>query len=144
MSISVAIRCFQNAFITNAESGTTAWFALGVNGVFATTVADAALMLSVIAADPALARVGDAADGPTLRIAVSTKPPLQGLSVDREHVKALFASAAALLHAGHEVERSEPSYPNAAAIAGLSRWFAGTAADVRANDAVVTQHLGVH
>jgi amidase len=115
--------------VVPCDLGTTDWFGLSENGVFATTVADAALMLSVIAADPALARVGDAADGPTLRIAVSTKPPLQGLGVDREHVKALFASAASLLHAGHEVERSEPSYPNAAAIAGLSRWFAGTAAD---------------
>jgi amidase len=115
--------------VVPCDLGATDWYGLSENGALATTVADAALMLSVLAGDASFARVGDAADGPALRIAVSTKPPLQGLGVDREHVKALFASAAALLHAGHEVERFDPAYPNAAAMAGLARWFAGTAAD---------------
>ena len=109
--------------------GATDWFGLSENGPLATTVADAALVLSVLAGDASLARVADASDGAPLRIGVSTRPPLQGLAVDRDHVRALFASAAALLHGGHEVERFEPTYPTAVAFAGMARWFAGTAAD---------------
>lgn len=121
--------------VVPCDLGATDWYGLSENGPLATTVADAALVLSVMAGDPALAHVADASDAPALRIAVSTRPPLQGIAVDREHVKALFASAAALLHEGHDVERFEPSYPNAAAMAGLVRWFAGTAADAEGLDA---------
>lgn len=125
--------------VVPCDLGATDWYGLSENGALATTVADAALMLSVLAGDPSLATVTDAADGPPLRIAVSTRPPLQGISVDREHVRALFASAAALLHAGHVVTRFEPSYPNAAAAAGLVRWFAGTAADAEHLDPVLLE-----
>ena len=115
--------------VVPCDLGENDWYGLAENGPLATTVADAALVLSVMAGDSALAHVTDAADGPPLRIAVSTRPPLRGLPVDREHVKALFASAAALLHAGHDVERFDPVYPNATATAAMARWFAGAAAD---------------
>ncbi|MFN8167529.1 MAG: amidase family protein [Candidatus Nanopelagicales bacterium] len=120
--------------VVPAEVGPNDWYGMTENGVLATTATDAGLMLSVMAGDPSLAHVADASDAPALRIAVSTKPPLAGIAVDREHVKALFASAAALLHEGHEVERFEPTYSNAAAMAGLVRWFAGTAADAETLD----------
>jgi amidase len=120
--------------VVPCDLGATDWYGLSENGALATTVADAALMLSVLAADPSLAHVPDAADGPPLRIAVSTRPPLTGLTVDREHVRALFASAAVLLHGGHEVERFDPRYTNGAAIAAFVRWFAGTAADAEGLD----------
>ena len=115
--------------VVPCDLGANDWYGLAENGPLATTVADAALVLSVMAGDPALAHVTDAADGPPLRIGVSTRPPLKGLPVDREHVKALFASAAALLHAGHHVERFDPVYPNAIATAAFARWFAGAASD---------------
>ena len=109
--------------------GSADWFGLSENGAMATTVADTALMLSVLAEDPSLAHLTDADDAPALRIAVSTRPPVPGVSVDLEHVRALFDTAAALMRAGHEVERKDPTYPTGAAAAGLLRWCAGTAAD---------------
>ncbi len=115
--------------VVPCDLGETDWYGLSENGALATTVADVALMLSVLAGQPSLATVGDAADGPSLRIAVSTRPPVPGVTVDRDHVKALFACAAALLHAGHDVSRHDPTYPTSAATAGLLRWFAGTAGD---------------
>ncbi len=115
--------------VVPCDLGHNDWYGLAENGPLATTVADAALVLSVMADVASLAHVTDAADGPPLRIAVSTRPPLTGVPVDREHVRALFASAAALMHAGHDVERFDPTYPNAVATAALTRWFAGAAAD---------------
>ncbi len=115
--------------VVPCDLGATDWYGLSENGSMGTTVADVALMLSVIAGAPELAHVADAADGPALRIAVSTRAPVQGVSVDREHVRALFQTAGALMNAGHDVERFDPTYPQGAAIAGLIRWFAGTAAD---------------
>ncbi|MFN8149400.1 MAG: amidase family protein [Candidatus Nanopelagicales bacterium] len=113
--------------VVPAEVGPNDWYGMTENGVLATTATDAGLVLSVLAEDPTLAAAGDAADGPELRIAVSTRPPVQFAKVDREHVRALFATAAALMHDGHTVERHDPTYPTPVAIAALARWFAGTA-----------------
>ena len=113
--------------VVPAEVGPNDWYGLTENGVLATTAADAGLVLSVLAEDPSLAAAGDAADGPELRIAVSTRLPVQFAKVDVEHVRALFQTAAALMHDGHTVERHDPSYPTSVAIAALTRWFAGTA-----------------
>jgi amidase len=121
--------------VVPCDLGETDWYGLSENGAMGTTVADVALMLSVLADDPSLATVADAADGPALRIAVSTRAPVQGVTLDREHVRALFQTAGALMHAGHEVERFDPTYPQGAAIAGLTRWFAGAAGDAEKLDA---------
>jgi amidase len=118
--------------VVPADLGATDWYGLSENGVLATTVADAALVLSVMAARPGLAVVADP-DRP-LRIAVSTRPPVQGVALDREHVRAVFEIAGSLLRAGHDVQREDPTYPQTAALAGLARWFAGTAADADALD----------
>jgi amidase len=117
--------------VVPCDLGETDWYGLSENGALGTTVADTALLLSVMADDPSLAVLGDV---PTLRIAVSTRPPVQGVKVDREHVRALFTTAAALMRDGHMVERHDPTYPNAAAVAGLARWFAGTWADAEKLD----------
>jgi len=117
--------------VVPCDLGETDWYGLSENGALGTTVADAALLLSVLAADPSLAVLGDV---PTLKIAVSTRPPVQGVKVDREHVRALFTAAAALMRDGHDVERHDPTYPNSAAVAGLARWFAGTWADAEKLD----------
>ena len=58
--------------------GRNAWWGLAENGPLATTVEDAALMLSVLADDPELARAVDTRPE-TLRIAVSNAPPSVGL-----------------------------------------------------------------
>ena len=54
--------------VVPCDLGETDWYGLSENGAMGTTVADVALMLSVIADDPSLATVSDAADGPALRI----------------------------------------------------------------------------
>jgi len=115
--------------VVPCDLGDTDWYGLSENGALATTVGDAALLLSVMADDASLADL-DADLGP-LCIAVSTKPPVQGVSVDLEHVRALFQTAGALKAEGHAVERFDPAYPNGAAIAGLARWFAGTWSDAQ-------------
>jgi amidase len=114
--------------VVPSDLGSTNWYELAENGPLATTVADTALLLSVMADDPAYSVI---AELPALRIAVSTKPPVQGVRADLEHVRALFGAAAALMREGHEVEREDPRYPNAAAMAGFSRWFAGAWSDAQ-------------
>lgn len=122
--------------VVPCDLGETDWYGLSENGALGTTVADTALLLSVMAGDPSLAQLDDV---PTLRIAVSTRPPVQGVKVDREHVRALFETAGALLRDGHEVERHDPTYPNSAAVAGLVRWFAGTYADAAVLDSALLE-----
>lgn len=115
------------------RSGAAAdWYSMSENGALATTAADAALLLSVMAGDPGLARILPM--GERIRAAVSFQPPIIGLPVDPAWAAAADVLASMLRGAGHEVCAADPvsltdSVGNAAAIAGLVRWFAGTAAD---------------
>jgi amidase len=109
------------------ELGATDWYGLSENGALGTTVADVALLLSVMAAEPALADVSEP-DRP-LRFAASITSPVQGVVVDREHARAAYATAGLLMREGHTAERVTLPSPQTAAIAGLARWFAGAAAD---------------
>jgi amidase len=92
----------------------------------ATTVDDAALLLSVMADDPSLATVGPPAG--KLRVAVSTKVPLPGVKVDPETLAAVGATAKALVAAGHDVTRADPPYSQSAANAVVA-WFTAATAD---------------
>lgn len=121
--------------VVPAELGETDWYGLSENGALATTTEDAALLLSVMADDPALAVVSPPDE--RLRIALSFRPPVAGVTLDPSFAAAAESAAAILRSAGHDVRRAEPvsvtdSAGNAAAIAGLVRWFAGTAADADA------------
>jgi amidase len=111
--------------IAPVDLGVGEWFGLSEHGAIATTVADAALMLSVMAADPSLARVEE----PTaaLRVACSVTPPVAGVPVETEVVRATFAAAAALRETGARVERDGPRYPLTAGPAVTARWFAAAA-----------------
>ena len=117
--------------VVPAHLGATDWFNMSENGPLTTTVADAALLLSVMADDPSLAEL---ADPGSLSIAVGTRSPVAGVSVDREWVRATFETAGLLMRAGHRVERKEVTIPQTAALAGLARWFAGTAADAETTE----------
>lgn len=112
--------------VVPAQLGATDWYGMSENGPLTTTVADAALLLSVMAADPSLADLQEPAG---VRIAVSTKPPVRGVSLDREWLRATFESAGALMRAGHSVQRREITYPQTAALGALARWFSGAATD---------------
>ena len=123
--------------VVPVELGGGDWFGLTEHGVLATTVADAALMLSVLAADPMLARVEEPEE--SLRIAVAVNPPLAGVPVDTEVVRATFAVAAALRAAGDRVERTAVPYPVTLGAALSARWF-GAAREEIAD--LTAQHPG--
>jgi amidase len=106
------------------------WFGLTEHGVIAATVRDAALMLSVLAADPALARVEEPEE--SLRIAVAVNPPIVGVPVDTEVVRATFAVAAALRGAGDRLERTAVPYPVTLGTALSARWFAAAREEIAA------------
>ncbi|MBN9621097.1 MAG: amidase, partial [Actinobacteria bacterium] len=98
------------------------------NGPLATTVEDAALMLSVLAARPDLAEVAAPAG---LRIAVSTRAPMPATPVDRHWAAAATETADLLRGAGHTVSAADVRYPQSLAGRELVRWMAGTELDAR-------------
>ncbi|MCI0688435.1 MAG: amidase [Sporichthyaceae bacterium] len=125
-----------------AELGVNSWFGLAENGPLATTVSDAALLFSVLAGQPALAREatagqatagqagpGDPSPEPRrLRIAVSTKSPVAGLPLNKDFSAAAHRTAD-LLASGHDVTPADPPYPLWAGPVGLGHWFAGAEAE---------------
>ncbi len=118
-----------------AELGVDSWFGMSENGPLATTVADAALMLSVMADRPDLAVVPDPG---MLRIAVSTGSPLPVVRVDPHWRAAAERAAAALGGLGHQVRTAPLPYP-ANPLPVLARWTAGAAADAADLDRALLQ-----
>jgi amidase len=112
------------AGVVPAQVGGSGWHGLTENGVLATNVADAALMLGV------LAGAGfELAEAPRLRVAVSVRPPGPGVIVHRSCQTAVRQSAEALAGLGHEVRDDDPDYPIWLTPTLISYWFAGPAGD---------------
>jgi amidase len=89
-------------------------------------VADAALLLSVMANRPDLASLAEPSK--PLRIAIAVGEPSVLVKLDPEWRRALEKTAEALRAAGHIVTEAKFPYdPNPIPL--LARWFAGTAAD---------------
>lgn len=110
--------------VVPAQLGGSDWFGLSENGVLATTVADAALTLGVMAgAEFPLA------DPPRLRIAVSVRPPGPGVVVHRSCAAAVRECARRLTTLDHEVQEADPRYPGWLVPLLVSYWFACPAAD---------------
>lgn len=108
--------------------GFDSWGGMSENGPLATTVSDAALLLSVMANRPELANPVE----PTqpLRIAIAAGEPSVLVKLDPEWRRAVEQTAEALRAAGHIVTETKFPYdPNPLPL--LARWFAGTAADAR-------------
>jgi amidase len=117
--------------VVPAQLGPNSWYGMSENGVLGTTVGDAALVLSVMADDPALAEVREP-DRP-LRFGISTKPPINGVRPDIEHLRAVVRIVRRLEAAGHAFERTDPPYPvNPLPI--LARWFGGTSLEAEGLD----------
>ncbi|TNC29592.1 amidase family protein [Amycolatopsis alkalitolerans] len=116
--------------------GETGWYGMSAHGSLATTVADAALLLSVLAAEPDLARVGEPG---RLRIAVSTEVPLTHAPVPKPLCDAVDQVADVLAAAGHHVERATPRYGVEAPLGILGRWFAGPAEQAEGLDRALFQ-----
>ena len=111
------------AGLVPVDLGESDWYGLSENGSIASVVGDAALLLAVMAGRPELA-----APSPTerrLRVALSTKPPLAGLPVDRQFQRAVVETGELLARAGHLVEPADPPYSVRHGAAALARWFAG-------------------
>jgi amidase len=102
------------------------WHGLTVAGFETRTIADTALLLSVGAGDPALARAADDPPG-RLRVASSTKPVLQPARVQAVTRRAVDRVADALRALGHEVEPADPDY--GLVTPSVPRYLAGIAED---------------
>ncbi|TMM38461.1 MAG: amidase [Actinobacteria bacterium] len=102
------------------------WFGLTEHGILATTVADAAIGLAVLAGwTPArLAEPG------RLRIAVSARSPVQGVRADKPARDALRSAAKLVVGAGHDAVSASPRYPMGLGLRGLATWFAAAYRDV--------------
>ncbi|MFG3369610.1 amidase [Streptomyces sp. NPDC048156] len=109
------------------ELGTNGWYGMAENGPIATTVADAWLMYQVLAGVEEPSHE-PSASGP-LRIAVSTRSPIPGVTVSRGWARGAREAARLLTQAGHHVEAADPPYPWWLGIAATARWTAGTAND---------------
>lgn len=108
--------------IVPGDLGETGWFGLSESGSLATTVADAALMLGVMAGTSYSA----AEPGP-LRIAASVRPPGPGVMIHRSSSAPVRACAELLGKSGYEVTDADPPYPGWLVPVLLSYWAAGPA-----------------
>lgn len=117
--------------VVPAHLGPNDWYGMAENGTLATTVADAALVLSVMADNPDLASVRE--PDRALRIGVSTKPPVNGVRPDIEHLRAVVRTVRILEAAGHHVAHVDPPYPKNP-LPVLARWFGGASFDAEGLD----------
>lgn len=100
------------------------WLGMSENGPLATSVDDAALMLSVMAEKPELAEI--TVPEMPLRIGLALKPPTFLSKLSAESREATLEVAEALRSAGHRVE--EVSFPyRENTVALLARWTGGVA-----------------
>ncbi|MFD4368878.1 amidase [Rhodococcus sp. NPDC058521] len=121
--------------VVPSELGVDSWFGMSENGPIATTVADAALMLSVMADRPELAVPGDVE---SLRVAVAVGSPTPLASVDDQWRATTERVAALLSGAGHRTFAAEIPYPKNL-LPLVARWTAGAASDAAALDAGLLQ-----
>ncbi|GAA1460268.1 amidase [Williamsia maris] len=111
------------------QPGGNGWYGMAENGPLATTVADAALMLGVMADDMSLAAAGAGTDQTPVRIALADNFPLAVGSTDTHWAAALSQAGQVLTRIGHQVTTHPLPYPkNPAPL--LLRWVGGAAADV--------------
>ena len=114
-----------------ADLGGDSWHGMAENGPLASTVADAALVLSVMAAKPELATITEPKT--PLRIGVVPATTSFLARLDPQWKKALTATAEVLRSAGHTVELARFPYP-ANPLPVFALWFAGVAADAAGLD----------
>ena len=113
--------------VVPGNPGAQSWYGLTEHGVLATTVADATVGLAVLAGwtPPRLTEPGQ------LRIAVSTRPPLRGIRVDRPARDAVASAARLLAGAGHDTVTASPRYPTSLGLRTLATWCSAAADTAR-------------
>jgi amidase len=110
--------------VVPGDSGASGWYGLSEHGLLATTVADAALMLGVMAGTA----FSLASPGP-LRVAVSVRPPGPGIVIHPANSAPVRQTAELLGTSGHEVTDATPPYPGWLVPVVLSYWVAGPAGE---------------
>ncbi|GGO86853.1 putative amidase AmiB2 [Nocardioides phosphati] len=111
--------------VVPSDDRTSHWNGMSEHGPLATTVADAALMLAVLAGRPELAEVG--APG-ALRVALSTRAPAPMTPVAAPWREAAERVADLLRDAGHRVTDQTPRYSaTLLTTTGMALWTTGTA-----------------
>jgi amidase len=117
--------------VVPSEFGGNGWYSMSENGPLATTVADAALMLGVMADDLDLADAGRRGEPGRLGIVVAENFPLAVGKTEKHWAQAQASCSALLADLGHRVPHADLPYPvNPAPL--LLRWFGGAAADADA------------
>ena len=111
-----------------AGGATEHWYGMTEFGPIARTVADAALMLDVLAGTDRY-RNPEPASG--LRIALSSDHPSLGVRASSHIRDALDRARRTLGEAGHDVTPARVPYPPTLGMRFGSRWLAGIAQDVR-------------
>ncbi|MDT5356221.1 MAG: amidase [Mycobacterium sp.] len=106
---------------TVKASDSSDWSGMYTHGPLATTVSDAAVLLSVLAERPELAQIS--APG-VLRIATSVQLPADRRRIPEEFTAAVARTAGLLRAAGHRVTEATPHYGTLFP-ALLTRWLAG-------------------
>jgi amidase len=112
--------------VVPGDPGKSDWYGLSENGALAATVADAALMLGVMAGTTYSAAYSPGEPG-RLRIAASVRPPGPGIVIHPSNSAPTRACAELLGKSGHEVTIADPPYPGWLVPVVLSYWFAGPA-----------------
>ncbi len=114
--------------VVPCQLGAEDWFGLVEHGMLTTTVADAAVGFQVLAG-----RAQEKLVPPQrLRVGVSLRSPVRGVSPDAPNREAVAAAGRLLAGAGHDTVPADPVYPTALGLQGIATWFAAAAADVRA------------
>jgi amidase len=115
--------------VVPAALGATDWYGLAEHGILATSVADATTGLAVLAgwAPPRLVEPA------RLRVAVSTRSPVLGVTPDAAAKSAVSSATKLLLAAGHDAVRRDPAYPVKLGPRVIATWCAAAYADVEAD-----------
>jgi amidase len=106
--------------VVPSDLGTNDWFGLAENGVLTTTVADSALGFSVLSGRGPVRLV----EPDKLRIGVSTRSPVVGVSPDQPNVDAVTEASKLLVRAGHDTVAANPRYPTSLGIRVVATWMA--------------------
>ncbi|WP_245672993.1 amidase [Aldersonia kunmingensis] len=121
--------------VVPSQIGLDSWSGQAENGVLSTSVADAALVLAVMADEPDLSRVRRAKP---LRIGLSTASVSPLVRVDQEWARAARTAATVLGDVGHDVRTVDVPYPKVP-VAAVSRWLANAAKDIAELDRKLVQ-----
>ena len=125
--------------VVPGDLGESGWYGLSESGLLAGTVADAALMLGVMAGT-----AYSPAEPARLRIAASVRPPGPGIMIHPSSSAPVRACAELLAKSGHEVTDTDPPYPRWLVPVMLSYWLAGPAEEAAGHTAGMERRTRRH